>query len=211
MMFAQEGKPARGLEGEETAALPAGRPAFSLPFALPSSAAGTVVRASREQQAGTTPPSFRYLKNGLKPITEMSRSRGHSNSKLGNSMAEMNAAMYEKQCVHSFPATRAHMVRGRIDRSRMMLAAPGELPFQGELVLGRKVSRGREPLLPNSIHTFLNPVAAAAIVAANSATSGMPDRFHGHGQQARAAGKERASKPGGRAGSTGSFMCLRYS
>ena len=95
------------------------------------------------------------------------------------------------------------MVRGRIDRSRVMLAAPGELPFRGELVLGRKVSREREPLLPNSIHTFLNLVAAAAaaaIDAANAATSGLPDRFHGHGQQARAAGWERANKPGGPGG-----------
>ena len=31
----------------------------------------------------------------------MSRSRGHSDSKLGNSIAEMNAAIYERQAASS--------------------------------------------------------------------------------------------------------------
>ena len=92
-MFAQEGKPARGLEGEETAALPAGRHFHCHLLCHPALRSSELLENSR--QGPHLPPSD--LKYGLKPITEVSRSLGHSNSKLRNSMAEMSATIYEKQ------------------------------------------------------------------------------------------------------------------
>ena len=152
-MFAQEGKPARGLEGEETAALPAGRHfhchLLCHPALRPRPPRSSELRENG-RQGPHLPPSD--LKNGLKPITEMSRSHGHSDSKLRHSMAEMNAAICEMRS-SEFPrfrrrGPRAHVVRGRIDRpiqsEARSLPRPGELPFRGELVLGRKVSRERE-------------------------------------------------------------------
>ena len=224
MMFAQEGKPSRGLEGEETAALPAGRHfhchLLCHPALRPRPPRSSELRENG-RQGPHLPPSD--LKNGLKPITEMSRSRGHSDSKLRHSMAEMNAAICEMRS-SEFPrfrrrGPRAHVVRGRIDRpiqSEARSLPRASCHFGGNSYWGGRSAQQREgarepPLLPNSIHTFLNPVAAAA----NAATSGMPDRFHGHGQQARAAAAVPGGSglPNGAAGRipTGSFMCLRYS
>ena len=170
------------------------------------------------RQGPHLPPSD--LKNGLKPITEMSRSRGHSNSKLGHSMAEMNAAICEMRS-SEFPrfrrrGTRAHVVRGRIDRpiqsEARWLPRAGELPFRGELVLGRKVSsaeRGSEGAAAfTKFHSYIFEPRRRRrrhrrgqrrhIRNAGSLSRPRSTGARGRGR----AGRERASKRGGRTADT---------